>query len=375
MKRKIVVAGLVVVLGTAAWFRWTELRPGGQSAAEKVVVDPYSPDRMRGALLSYLAQPAMSGGEFEAQLLGGAHLELYRLDRQSLYFSLPRNDTEPGYPASVFPKFLLNPADARLAAEDRSRLSLDEYSLPRTPNRWHFFVTPAQNFKIDPGTTLRFAFQRCVYTVSLRETVDFLRAKSVVGGLLNAATGAMIAGRVEVMINHGAFVAVVGEPSLQRFAQELVKEIPDGETGREQRIQRLLDFVSEEIAYDHAEAAARIELMKRPNETLMTRRADCSNKAILLASLLAQVGEQPLLVYMPGHISVAVPQGRFPNESDLTLSWQGVPWAIAEPTTPGFQIGRTRVTEESLRTFRFVQSVKEPNTIISLASGKPLSFR
>src|SRR6185369_1405084 len=94
----------------------------------------------------------------------------------------------------------------------------------------------------------------------------------------------------------------------------------------------------------------------RPNEVLMTGVSDCSNKAILLGSLLEQLGEDYLFVYTPDHITVAVKQGDFPARNGLSLEWEGQTWLIAEGTVPGFRIGLDRVQEEEpLKQFLYVQ--------------------
>ena len=80
-------------------------------------------------------------------------------------------------------------------------------------------------------------------------------------------------------------------------------------------MQRVLDFVSREIRYDQREAAYDFELLKRPNEVLMSGESDCSNKTILLGSMLEQLGEDYLFVYLPHHITVAVPQGDFSSDT------------------------------------------------------------
>jgi len=59
--------------------------------------------------------------------------------------------------------------------------------------------------------------------------------------------------------------------------------------------------------------------LKRPNEVLMSGQSDCSNKAILLGSLLEQLGEDYLFVYTPDHITVAVKQDGFPASNRLFL--------------------------------------------------------
>ena len=88
-----------------------------------------------------------------------------------------------------------------------------------------------------------------------------------------------------IFANHGIMVAKPEEPSLRRLADELLKDVTPT---REARIQRLVDFVSAEIEYSYTEAVGSRETLKRASETLMTRTGDCSNKTILLASLLSR---------------------------------------------------------------------------------------
>jgi hypothetical protein len=158
---------------------------------------------------------------------------------------------------------------------------------------------------------------------------------------------------------------------------ELTRDIPaDGEGARESRVQRVLDFVSREITYNLREATYDFELLKRPNEVLMTGESDCSNKAILLGSLLEQLGEDYLFVYTPDHITVAVRQGGFPARNGLSLDWEGQTWLIAEGTLPGFRIGVDRVSEEArLKQFQHVQRPRDRDVIFDLATGRQLSFQ
>jgi hypothetical protein len=180
-----------------------------------------------------------------------------------------------------------------------------------------------------------------------------------------------------IFANHGAFVARPEESSLRRFVDELTRDIPaDGEDAREARVQRLLDFVSREITYDMREATYNFELLKRPNEVLMTGESDCSNKTILFGSLLEQIGEDYLFVYTPDHITVAVRQGHFPLRNGLSLTWEGQTWLIAEGTAPGFRIGIDRVRgEEHLKQFKHVQRPRDRDVIFDLATGKQLLFQ
>ena len=108
----------------------------------------------------------------------------------------------------------------------------------------------------------------------------------------------------------------------------------------------------------------------------MSGVSDCSNKAILLGSLLEQLGEDYLFVYTPDHITVAVRQGRFPSRNRLSLEWEGQTWLIAEGTAPGFRIGIDRVREEaSFKQFKHVQRPRDRDVIFDLTSGRQLSFQ
>jgi hypothetical protein len=252
-----------------------------------------------------------------------------------------------------------------------------KYSLLRSMNKHYFFKTAIDNVKFDPQSVLEFHFVSGVYKLDMRELNDFVENKSIFGGRMRARTGESQAGLPVIFANHGAFVARPDETSLHRFVNELTRDIPvDAEGGRELRVQRVLDFVSREITYDLREATYNFEMLKRPNEVLMTAVSDCSNKTILLGSLLEQLGEDYLFVYTPDHITVAVKQGGFPAQNGLSLEWEGQTWLIAEGTAPGFRIGVSRVLEEKhLKQFRYVQRPRDRDIIFDLATGRQLLFQ
>jgi hypothetical protein len=256
-------------------------------------------------------------------------------------------------------------------------MRLGDYTLTRSTEKGFFFKTPIDNVKFDPAVVLKFPYGAATYTLDVNELGDFLQNKSIFGGRMNARTGESRGGLPTVFANHGAFVARPGEPSLRRFVGELTRDIPaDGEGAREARVQRVLDFVSREIEYDQREATYSFELLKRPNEVLMSGESDCSNKAILLGSLLEQLGEDYLFVYLPGHITVAVRQGGFPARNGLWLEWDGQAWLIAEGTAPGFRIGLDRLQDEGrFKQFRYVQRPRERDAIFDVATRRQLSFQ
>jgi hypothetical protein len=377
---KLVVA-LVVVLavGGTAWAVWYKRGTGsrrGGSEAKKKFVPPTLEERTRDAMLSCLAQPGFVGSKLGEQVLGKVKLELLQVSDREVYFSTPTPEKAGAEFESMISPFLIDTKRIVNAEDDGGRLRLGKYSLLRSEDKHFFFKTPLENIKFDPATVLKFPFKLATYTLSMNELTDFLQNKSIFGGRINARSEQLRAGQPIVFANHGALVAKPEEASLQRFVDELTRDIPaNGEGAREARVQRVLDFVSREIKYDLREATYNFELLKRPNEVLMSGESDCSNKAILLGSLLEQLGEEYLFVYTPDHITIAVKQGSFPVRNGLFLPWQAEVWLIAEGTAPGFRIGLDKLRDEKrFKQFQHVQRPKDRDVIFELASGKQLSF-
>ena len=312
------------------------------------------------------------------QVLGSVRLELLQVPNREVYFSAPSPDlTGETFDVTVA-RFVVDQQRVVLAQDDGTgRLRLGDYSLRRSEEKHFFFKTPIDNIRFDPATVLRFPYGPATYTLNMRELSDFLQNKSIFGGRMIARTGESQGGLPVVFANHGALVARTGETSLGRLVDELTRDIPtDGEGARAARVQRVLDFVSREIKYNLREATYDFELLKRPNEVLMSGESDCSNKAILLGSLLEQLGEDYLFVYTPGHITVAVRQGGFPVSNGLWIEWEGQAWLIAEGTAPGFRIGVDHLREEArLKQFQYVQRPKDRDAIFDVATRRQLSFQ
>jgi hypothetical protein len=335
------------------------------------------PDRTRDTVLLYIAQPRFSGKELERQVFGDAQLELLDLREKAVYFSFPKAALDSGALDEQMKQFTTDLARVERAREDGGRLVLGTHSLAETAEKACLLRTPVDNVRVDPNLVVQVPFQRGTYSLKAGELCDFIENRTVFGGLLNADTGAERDGRPLVVANHGAFVAKPGEASLDRFVKGLLADIPvDGDQAREKRVQRLLDFVSTEIKYDFVEASYDVETLKRPNEVLMSRTSDCSNKTILLASLLEQIGEDYLLVYMRQHITVAVKQGRFDDANRLDFDWKGERWLVAESTAPGFKIGRDRLARQSqFKDILYVQQPRRTSVITRFSTGDDLEFR
>ncbi|HEX8130512.1 MAG TPA: hypothetical protein VF527_15530 [Pyrinomonadaceae bacterium] len=379
----VLVVVFAVALCGAAWTLYQRRADshGGNAAASgrrKKSAPPSLDERMRDTMLAYLAQPGFAGTKVVEQVLGRVRLELLQVPDQEVYFSAPAPEQTGEAFEALVARFVVDPKRIVLGEDDGTgRLRLGKYSLRRSEDKHFFFKTPVDNVKFDPGTVLKFPFGQATYTLDMRELNDFLENKSIFGGRMNARTGESREGLPVVFANHGAFVARPEETSLRRLVGELTRDIPaDGEGARESRVQRVLDFVSREITYNLREATYNFELLKRPNEVLMTGESDCSNKAILLGSLLEQLGEDYLFVYTPGHITVAVRQGDFPARNGLLLGWDREVWLIAEGTVPGFRIGVDRVREEArLKQFLHVQRPRDRDVIFDLATGQQLLFQ
>lgn len=325
---------------------------------------------IRESMVFMLAQPSFSGQEFREQLLGKGRLEKYRWREKEAYFTFPETD-EAEFKAFL-DKYIIDVNKVDFGKTGNGIVELDDYKLRIGPSASRFFKTTTDNFRLDTKQTVTFPYSGFNYTASLDELRNLANSSQLYGGRLITKAPARTNEPQYVFANHGIMVAKPGEPTLKRLADELLKGVPDN---REARIQRLVDFVSTEIEYSYTEAVAPSEKLKRASETLMTRNGDCSNKTILLASLLEQIGEEYRLLYCPQHITVAVPQGGFSNENGLDFTWDGKPWMIAETTLAGFQVGLTRVQEFTrLTKINYVQDPKLSEIIFDANSFETLKF-
>ena len=374
-----VILAFVIALAVAggAWAIYKRSVNSAAAVKRGQLVERTADERTRDAVLSCLAQPGFVGTKVSEQVLGAVHFELLQVSDHEVYFSAPALE-KTGQPLeTLIARFVIDPKKIVVAQDDAGRLRLGKYSLLRSEDKNVFFKTAIDNIKFDAATVLKFPFKEATYTLDMHELEDFLMNKSIFGGRMNARMEQTRDGRPVIFANHGAFVANAQETSLRRFVDDLTRDIqPNTEGAREARVQRVLDFVSREIKYDFRETTYKFELLKRPNEVLMSGESDCSNKAILLGSLLEQLGEDYLFVYTPDHITVAVKQGNFPASNRLFLPWQGEVWLIAEGTAPGFRIGVDHLQQESrLKQFQHVQRPRDRDVIFDLGTGKQLSFQ
>jgi hypothetical protein len=358
----IALIAFFAVFGTAAGLYYLG-KPREKTDAERLA------EEVRDSTILMLAQPTFSGDEFESQILGKGKLDWFDWKTREAYFTYPSAD-QPEIDQFLAEHFG-DPKKIEFAADNDGRKTLGKLEVRSGPDSPYLFRTSMTNFKIDPTRSLNFKFSNVDYSLSLTEMRSFTNNSQVYGGKLIAGTEVRENHSTILFANHGIMVARPNEPSLMRLAAAIIGDAAD----REQKIQRLTDFVSREIEYSYTEAVGARETLKRAPETLMTRTADCSNKTILLASLLEQIGEEYILLYCPQHITVAVPQGNFKNENKIDFVWNGKPWLIAETTLPGFQVGITSVQEYArLTKVQYVQSPKQSEIIFDADSYAVLKF-
>jgi len=336
----------------------------------KMTAEQILAEEIRDNTVILLDYSRFTGDEFREQILGKGRLETFNRRDKDVYFTYP--ESEESEFNEFVAKYFYNAERIEFAKEKDGRMELGNYKLSRYAGKTRLFRTKLDNVKIAAEQTVNFPYKNVNYTASLAELLNLTNDSQVYGGRMITQASSRRDEPQFVFANHGIKVARPTEPSLKRLSDELLKDTGDN---REERIQRLVDFVANEIEYSFAEALGGQETLKRPNETLMTRNGDCSNKSILLASLLEQIGEEYILLYCPQHITVAVPQGAFVNDNKLDFTWNQKSWVIAETTVVGFQVGKSKLTEpDRLNSVEYVQDPKLPDVIFDANSYAVLKF-
>ncbi|MEO0605850.1 MAG: transglutaminase-like domain-containing protein, partial [Myxococcota bacterium] len=307
------------------------------------------PTRIEQSVAAMIAQPRFYGDRLTEQMLGEIELDIYQIDDGELYLSLVRKDRDDASLQHVLATHLDDPDAIEVATEDsEGTLTLGERSRLGRPSERLWFRTSIANLRAPADREVTFSVGELDYTPTLWELTSFLTNQSVLGGPRGFEPREGF-----VYANHAPLVAKPDEPSLTRFARALTAEA----TTREERVQTVLDFVSQDVSYSHREAVGSRETLKRPSEVLVTGTGDCSNKTVLTASLLHQLGEEVLFAYADEHIAPAVPRGDFPADNELTVTHQGIEHVLLETTAPGFEIGRSRLVVGY--TVRWVQALDD----------------
>ncbi len=315
---------------------------------------------LRSTLLAYLSNPGFTHPEFSEQLTGTkAKLQVNQRDEHLLYFSIDRDILDKDLTLS---RLCIDPKVVEFAKKKGSYHSLGKYRFYGEQSI--FFRFPDSLFHVRKEIQFIVNYKPYAYSISAEELYDFISNKTVYGGSNYITKNGKKMDPVMTM-NHGAYVSVKDEPTIKRFTQQLIKSCKT----QEEKIQVLLNFVTNRIKYSMYEANAVSEILKRPNEILMSGNSDCSGKTILFASFLEQIGASYRLAYMKGHITVYV-KGNFPDSNGYRLNVDGEFYDLAEVTCPNFRIGETILLDERVQYYiKFIQKVGKPSFLINNSSG------
>jgi len=325
----------------------------------------------RESLMSLLAYPQQAGPYIEPILLGRARLELYQVDDKDVYFYLSQADSGGERLEQAICRVAVNKSRVEMGREKEGSFFFANYSFLRTPQKAAFLRVPLDNLRIDSDLPLRFPFEGAVYAPTVEELHYYIRNESVIGGPVEAIPDSQSYGRPTIY-NYGAVVAKAGEPSLQRFVNDLTKEIAASDpSAREKKIQRLSDLISREIAPSPEEAP--LNIVKRASEALMTGKADYRNRTVLLGSMLEQIQEDYVFIYSKDYLAVAVKQGRFPAKNEHQVKWEDTDWQLIDLTSPGFRIGQD-VPKSRPGATKYVQRPRQNSVIVNLSTGRSLNF-
>ncbi|MEM9983821.1 MAG: hypothetical protein AAF804_01880, partial [Bacteroidota bacterium] len=312
------------------------------------------------AMLAYLASPLLrESGLMEAVL--GPELRIEQLDRRSgrLYWSLPRvADSALVKSLSVQP--------------DSLKWGLDVAGLSTLGKIWLrdsqrvLVQMPVKDFQLDSLKSYEIGLPEGLsYRFSAQELRDLLRAYALYNGpAIFSWEGPE--GKTSIA-NHMAPVARGGEPTLSKLIEDM---FPDS-LAQEEKVQALLAFVSDDIEYEfHGQR----EIFMKPHETILAGRSDCSGKVVLFASLLEQIEQPYLLVYLDNHICVGV-TGDYPEDNQLHFDHQGETYYVAETTAEGFKIGSTELYDSyTPDDFLFLQAPGTNSKLYDLVAKDSVDF-
>ncbi len=312
--------------------------------------------------VTYLSYPRFVHDEFTQQFFGiPLELEEYAPDTRTLYLSAPKDSLSKKKLFAICQDSSL----IQFALEDSNGISLDSYHFPDSNKL--YFKLPASSLNIDSSRQIYTHFGEIMYEASLAELADIYSRKMMFNG-------SAIAGipdknnpdQVSWIGNHCATISLAGEPSLLRLSSRII----DSTASREAQAQQLLDFVSRNITYTRDAG----ELFRNTAEILLGKKADCSGKVVLFASLLEQIDYPYLLVYLPRHIALALP-GDFSRKNGMLFEHEGQTYFFAETTFPGFLIGSTYFSPPlSENDIEFLQYPGKETKLYDVVNGDSLEF-
>lgn len=339
-------------------------------------VEPASstPPHWMRSFATQLAQPRFAGREYLAALIGDTRLRLerYELSTHTLYFSAEDAtsifETIHALAVNDDAVRFARTSSGDLLVSDSRPLRIDNL-VYRGMGRLSFAISVA-DLGITPETLLTFRTNDFDFDPSVQDVLNINERRNWYGGRrMFSYNGREYVNQTALVVRH--------DPTLARLAEN----INFGAQSEEERIQRLLDFVTA-IPYDEDDQFLTTTLLQNPYHTLALNVGDCGNKVILFASLLEQIDADFRLVYTGdseglNHIFVAI-AGDFDDSSGLSYldSETGANYFFADTVTGGFQIGLSELETQFLGPGRtiLVQSMATNGRIMDILRGSAVAF-
>ena len=212
---------------------------------------------------------------------------------------------------------------------------------------------------------------------SLEENSTYVRPniKTILGNIKRSLKPTVYSGS-KMFDDNGvktfSYVPFISKKSDSTIAA-IVKKLTFGAKTREEEIQRILDFVTEEIQYNDS---SKYTDMSKLNAYLIlkSRKGNCAGKTILYASMLEQVEADYYLTYFDEHLTVAV-QGDFSDDNREYFVSGGKKYFFAETTDSGYVIGKTKLEDPNrFRDIILLQKVGDNTKPYNMRLHKPLAL-
>lgn len=299
---------------------------------------------IRETMITYLGDPRFSNEDFLEQSTGyPGRFEMHITDAGWLVFSIEKDK----YKEEDLGMLLENTNAKIMGQEEDGKVKILGMQSKDT-SRIYFAIKPKDLKLPDFNTKIqRKSKDKVAYEVSLLELNHALRNRNVFGGNLDYPFGmdeqkAIGRRRIKAVSNHGAFVAKPGAESLNSVVKKCKAWVDRDlkKRGSKEWLAFALRVFNHGLLEYNGEGLG--EKLERYTEVYMHGKTDCSGFAIGLASLYEQAGFDYLLVYVKGHITVAV-AGDFPMTNGLNFEFDGKRYFVSEPTAGKFYIGSSKV--------------------------------
>lgn len=323
------------------------------------------PDKLQQTVINYLYHPSLISDTF-SRMVYGLPLDCRGLDdeKQLLYFIFRK---EVGR-SNGLKAITLDTNKVEFAHCDKGDCEFG--GLRGNITGYYALRFPVTNLRVPKNVRIPCRLTSMKYEVSLKDIANCLNPSTYYNTEEHFQLSSDFQpGSNLYASNIGAYISKKGKDPI---IQPLSNKLTEGLKTKEEKIQALLHFVTNEITYSYEDYWYESEITKRAHEVLISGLADCSGKSTLLASLLEAQDLPYALLYFNHHINVGVP-GSFPEENHLWITLGSKKYFFAETTYPNFQIGRTHLADEDLlNKVYYYQKPQKRKYIYSVANDQPL---